>query len=94
MKIRRSDRFKISDEIRIEFLDNEALIVNLEEGTIFSINDTSANILKIISEDKSYGEVKEVLEKRYDINFEDKKAEIEDFLCRLIDEGILLKNGK
>lgn len=93
MKISDLDKFKLARDIRIEYLGSEALVINLEEETIFSLNDTSAHIIKVISEGKTYKELQNILKSEYEVNVKEKENEITDLISQLINENILKKDG-
>ena len=71
--------------------DQEAVVVELEAGKVFQLNETAARIVELISAGKSTDEIPAVLHNEYDIDPAVIREETLRIIQFLLDRGIVVE---
>jgi len=88
-----TERYRIREDISWRQIDDEIIILNLETGDYFSLNETGADILKAIAEAKSLGSLLTEQQQEFDEPAEKLEANINNLLKDLLDNKIIEKAG-
>lgn len=84
-------RFRLSSpNIVSETFDDEAVIVNLENGNYYSFNSIGAEIWDIIKEGAPVGEPISLLKEKYEENHNNIEDDVHRFLNELKQENLIL----
>jgi len=79
-------RFKHGSQIVYENFDNEAVIINLESGSYYSLDKSGAAIWGMIESDVTVGEIVEELVRRYSGQRSDMEVAASRFMNELRQE--------
>jgi hypothetical protein len=88
--INKDTKFKISSEVVISEINNESVLLNLNTGIYFQVNEMGSFI---ISELKNYQNIAMLQEKitlGFDVSAEACKDDLENFLETLLEKNLLL----
>lgn len=88
--INKDTKFKISSEVVISEINNESVLLNLNTGIYFQVNEMGSFI---ISELKNYQNIAMLHEKitlGFDVSAEACKDDLENFLETLLEKNLLL----
>jgi hypothetical protein len=86
-----SARFRLAPEIISEtFDDGESIVVNLENGFYFSLNQVGGEMFALLSKGTPVGEVGRLLAERYEEDAATTTAETASFAVRLLEEGLVV----
>ena len=87
----RPERFRIARPgVLYETVESETIIVNLDTGTYYDLNQTGSFILSLIERQASIGEVTLALESAYDVDIADAARDVEALVERLAGEQLIL----
>jgi hypothetical protein len=85
------NRFVINDaECASKVVDGEAVIINLTNGTYYSLDKAGAHIWEQLLAGQSIDEVRANVETTYDVTSEQAQADIATLVAELIAEQLLL----
>jgi hypothetical protein len=88
-----TEKYRIGKDISWRQIDDEIIILNLETGDYFSLNETGADILKAIAEAKSLSSLLTEQQQEFDEPAEKLEANIKNLLEDLLDNKIIEKAG-
>jgi hypothetical protein len=83
-------RYHPAPQITMKVLEGEAVLLNLETGAYFGLNKVGTHIWQLYSEGKSQEEVVAGVVKRFEVDLERARADVEAFTARLAERGLLL----
>lgn len=84
--------YKIAKDIDIEYLNENNVIVDLNSGKFFGVNEISAIIIENISESKTEGEIVEIICEKFCVdNCSEIKKDVSEFINLLEKNGIIIK---
>jgi hypothetical protein len=85
------DRFCSNDkECAAKVIDGEAVIINLLNGTYYSLDKAGGAIWELLSEGYALGEVVEELTRRYDVDSEQAQRDVGRVVQELLGERLLV----
>ena len=88
--INKDTKYKISSDVVISEINNESVILNLNTGIYFQVNELGSFI---ITELKNYQNILTLQEKiilSFDVSAEECKDDLENFLKILLEKSLLL----
>ena len=90
------DRFRVSgtEIISETFDDGESIVVNLENGFYFSLNEVGGVVFDLLSSGLRVREIVAVLADRYVAEPTTIEVAVGDFALRLVDEGLILPEAR
>lgn len=83
-------RYRVPETVIFQRLDDEAIVVDLEEGSIFSLNETGARLWEIVTAGGDEQSIRRTLLAEYDVAAPRLDDEISRLLQELMDAGLLL----
>ncbi len=83
--------FKLNEEVAFREVDGHLVVVNLQSGFYYSLNDTAALIFKMIRQNRGGSEILQELRARYDVPEETARRDLEECLESLVKEQVLLQ---
>lgn len=87
-------RYKPNDaEVASKVMDGEAILINLSNGTYYSMDKTASVIWSMISLGYDFEEIKNKICEIYDMKSDDIKNDVEDLFANLIDEKIIIPSN-
>jgi hypothetical protein len=75
-----SRRLFFASDVVLQVVDGEALVLKLQDETVFSLNDTGARIAQLIDGGHPLDEVGRILSREYDVP----PCEVESEVTRLV----------
>ena len=82
---------KLRADIIVEELDGKLVVLSLDKGVFFEINESGNEIIKLIKLGLDYKNIIKEFKKIYKISHEDAESDIEKFLNQLETRSILTK---
>lgn len=70
-------------------LDGEKVMMNLDKGKYFSLNEVGSRIWTIISSSISIKGITDILIKEYDVDYETCKVEVIKFIKKLYEDDLI-----
>jgi hypothetical protein len=87
----RAMRFRInSPQVVHQTIDGEVVIINLESGCYYSLDNVAAEVWALLENHAAVGEVAHALGRRYDAAAETISSTVDHFVANLCDESLLL----
>jgi hypothetical protein len=89
------DRFRIpSPKVEHEIIDNEAVIIEFQSGSYYSLDSVGTDILELIAEGASLEETVENIACRYQGTREQIDKAVKQLLSELLQEGLLVQDNQ
>lgn len=79
----------VANDLTSADLGGEAVILDVNNGQYYGLNEVGAQILELIKEPTSVGVVVDALLEKYDANAEQLKEDVFSFLQALEDRGLI-----
>tara|TARA_B100000035_G_scaffold275838_1_gene253079 strand:- start:4569 stop:4829 length:261 start_codon:yes stop_codon:yes gene_type:complete len=82
---------KLREDIIVEELDGKLVVLSLDKGVFFEINESGNEIIKLIKLGLDHKNIVKEFKKVYGISHKDAESDIEEFLNQLETRSILNK---
>lgn len=82
-------RYIQNKEIDSSDLNGEKVMMNLNLGMYFGLNDVGSRIWDFLKEEKALEQIVESLIKEYNVEMEECKVQVQDFLDRLKENELI-----
>ncbi|HJX34811.1 MAG TPA: PqqD family protein [Desulfatiglandales bacterium] len=69
-------------------VDNEAMMIDVEKGTSYFLNETALLIFKMLNKGKDIDGIKKTLMEEYDVDEKETERDILEFIDRLDKKGV------
>ena len=92
MGISSDTTFKTSENIAWRNVNEEVVILHLKSGEYFTLNDVGQLVWLAVADQKNVGEIKQKVVDTFDVSPEKASEDIEEFISRMLDEGLLHKS--
>ena len=76
-------------EIAAKLIDGEAILINLSDGTYYSMDKVGGFIWELIKRNYSLSEMVETITEHYDVSAEKTKTDVETLAADLLEEKIV-----
>lgn len=76
-------------EIAAKVIDGEAILINLSNGTYYSMDKVGGFIWELIKRNYSLSEIVETITEHYDVSAETAKTDVETLAMELLEEEIV-----
>ncbi len=73
----------MKDDIILAEVEGEGMIIDVEKGTSYFLNETALFLFKMMKEGNSVDEIKEAMLKEYDVDEADVEKDIREFIGKL-----------
>lgn len=90
MDILKIHDYQINTEVLIKKIDDVVMVYNKGNGDMYEINDVGGEIFDLLLERVPVCEIITKLEKEYDAPLAEIEEATRDFLCRMIELGVML----
>ncbi len=84
-----TNEIRIPDEVVYEVLDGEAIVLNLESGVYYTLNETGTRIWQLLSEHGRVDAVKSAMLEEFETTAEAVEADISKLIDDLREQGLL-----
>jgi hypothetical protein len=88
-----ADPIKISPDVVFRTLDGEAVLLNLQSGVYFGLNEMGTKIWNILAENCSLEEVHSRILQEYAVEPELAKTDLLKLTAQLLEKGLVTKSG-
>jgi hypothetical protein len=85
--------YKVSDKVVFREIDDKIVLINLESGYYYSLNECGRFIFNLLIKNKQIHEVLEEINSRFEVSMETAKSDLEQFIGELEKEKILILNN-
>ena len=79
-----------TEEVAARVIDGEAIMINLSNGTYYSMNDAGGFIWEMIEHKLSLGKMAESVAAHYDVSADQARADVERLVTELVDEHLVI----
>lgn len=73
----------MKDDIILAEVEGEGMMIDVEKGTSYFLNETALLLFKMMKEGNSIDEIKEAMLKEYDVDEADVENDIREFISEL-----------
>jgi Coenzyme PQQ synthesis protein D (PqqD) len=84
----------INDSVVFAEVDNEAVLLNVETGVYFGLDEIGTEIWNLLSAGASEGEVVDKLLREYEVGLEQLSTDVGDFIAKLESHGLVRRTGQ
>jgi hypothetical protein len=74
-------------------LDSEAVILDLDQGIYFGLNEVGARVWELIQEPRSLAEIRDVLREEYEVEAEECERDLQRIVAELAARGLAEVRG-
>ncbi len=92
MGISSDTTFKTSENIAWRNVNEEVVILNLKSGEYFTLNDVGQFVWLAVADQKNMEEIRQKVVDAFDVSPKKASEDIEEFISRMLDEGLLHKS--
>ena len=85
-----SRRLFFASDVVLQIIDGEALVLKLQDETVFSLNDTGARIAQLIDGGYPLDEVARILSREYNAPRDEVEGEVEGLVHILRSKGLIV----
>lgn len=80
---------RVDPQLIWRFLDDNAVVVSPEAGRVRVFNGVGTTIWKMLTDEKSLGEIEKSIVDQYNVSPEQAKVDLHTFLDELTEKGLL-----
>ena len=84
----------LNDSVVFAELDNEAVLLNVETGVYFGLDEIGTEIWNLLSAGGSESDVVGKLLLEYEVDPEQLRADVGDFIAKLESHGLIRRTGQ
>lgn len=81
--------YQRTPETIFALVDKDVVALHVERGKCYGMEKVSADIWDMLAEPRSVGQLCQTLTQRYEVDPDRCKAEVEQFLGQLVEEGLI-----
>ena len=82
-------KFKITENVLFQELDGEAVLLSLDEGCYFGLDELGTRIWKLIEDNLDESQVVEKIVEEYDVEPDQARQDLDKFLGDLEESGLI-----
>jgi hypothetical protein len=84
VRLRDEQRLTCSPDVLSRVLDGEAVLLDLESGEYFGLNDVGTRFWELVSTGSTYGDAREVLLAEFDVDRQTIEADLDQLITSLM----------
>jgi hypothetical protein len=92
MAIALDTTFITSENIAWRNVNDEVVILNLKSGEYYTLNDVGQFVWLAVADKRNMEEIRQKVVDTFDVSPEKASEDIESFISRMLDEGLLHKS--
>ncbi|MFQ5349073.1 MAG: PqqD family protein [Thermoanaerobaculia bacterium] len=85
--------FSIPEHVLARKLDDEMVLLNLDSGEYFGLNDTGTRVWELLADGRSRGEVVDCLTEEFEVTAEIASSHVAALCRELLEAGLLAERG-
>lgn len=82
------------EEVAAKVIDGEVIIINLANGTYYSMDGSGAFVWELLQQQPTVGRIVDLLVARYDVSREDAHTDLQQLMGRLLSELLIDLSGE
>jgi hypothetical protein len=86
-----TDRLRVSEDVVFRELDGEAVILNLDSGTYFGLDEVGTRFWQLIEQDDRVEAALATLESEYEVAAEVLRSDVSRLVSALVEKGLLVR---
>jgi hypothetical protein len=86
--------FVLSEQVNWRDIKGETVILNIESGVFYTLNDVGRFIWELIAEGHNFESITSQIINRFEVSPEQSRDDAEKFITRLVEENVLTIKGK
>lgn len=86
-----NSKMKVPPQVMWRAIGEETVLLNLERGLYFGLDEVGARIWELLAAEKSFPEIASVVAGEYDVNIEQVRSDLIEFIGTLVEKGLLEK---
>lgn len=90
MPLRDEQRLTVPPEVLSQVLEGEAVLLDLNEGRYYGLNDVGSAAWALIKEGTTIGELRRALFERYEVDESTLRQDVAKLVSRLADRGLVV----
>ena len=83
-------RLRISDDVVFRELDGEAVVLNLESGTYFGLDEVGTRFWQLIEQNDRVDAALATLEQEYEVAGDVLRGDVERLIASLVEKGLMI----
>ncbi len=83
-------RLRVSDDVVFRELDGESVLLNLDSGTYFGLDEVGTRFWQLIEQDERVDVALATLEQEYDVPVDVLRADVERLVSALVGKGLMV----
>ena len=83
-------RLRVSDDVVFRELDGESVLLNLDSGTYFGLDEVGTRFWQLIERDERVDVALATLEQEYDVPVDVLRADVERLVSALVEKGLMV----
>jgi hypothetical protein len=83
-------RLRVSDDVVFRELDGESVLLNLDSGTYFGLDEVGTRFWQLIERDERVDVALTTLEQEYDVPVDVLRADVERLVSALVEKGLMV----
>lgn len=91
IELRPHDRFTLSPDVKVNILDGEAVLLDLQTGAYFGLNKVGAHIWQMYGEGQSVQQAIESVCQRFEVEAARAEQDARALTEKLVERGLLTK---
>jgi hypothetical protein len=86
-----ADKYRVHPEVLSRVLAGEAVLLDLQSGTYFGLNDVGTRVWELLKEPKTKDELRAVILAEYEVTEAELDADLERILGELVGRGLVVR---
>jgi Coenzyme PQQ synthesis protein D (PqqD) len=86
-----TDRLRLSDDVVFRELDGEAVLLNLDSGTYFGLDEVGTRFWQLIEQDGRVETALATLESEYEVAADVLRADLDRLVSTLVEKGLMVR---
>jgi hypothetical protein len=86
-----TDRLRVSEDVVFRELDGEAVILNLDSGIYFGLDEVGTRFWQLIEQDDRVEAALATLESEYEVAADVLRADVSRLVSTLVEKGLLVR---
>jgi len=87
--LRADTTIRLSPKVLFKILDDEAVLLDLQSGQYFGLNELGCRIWQLIPAHGRLGEIQDLLVEEYDVSTDQAWHDLEDLIAELMRRGLV-----
>ncbi|MEE8593297.1 MAG: PqqD family protein [Candidatus Bipolaricaulota bacterium] len=82
------------EDVAAKVLDGEAIMINLAQGTYYSLDEVGTLVWELIEREHTLGYIVEVITQRFEVPLETAEIDVQRLVEEMLEEGIVMRDAE